>query len=193
MEEKSIKGTRTEQNLLKAFAGESQAARRYEMFAKIASAEGYEQIAAIFRETADHEKIHAKTFFEYLEGGMVEITAAYPAGKLGTTAENLVEAAEGENEEWSHLYPEFAKVAEEEGFRRIATAFKLVASVEAHHEARYLKLLERVKEGKVFERPEKTKWFCKKCGYIYEGEKALKNCPACRHPQAWFEVLAENY
>ncbi len=193
MEEKSIKGTRTEQNLLKAFAGESQAARRYEMYAKVASEEGYEQIAAIFRETADHEKMHAKTFYEFLEGGMVEITAAYPAGKIGTTAENLKGAAAGENEEWTALYPEFARIAEEEGFRRVATTFKLVAAVEEHHEARYLKLLKRVKEGKVFERPDKVKWFCRKCGYIYEGEKALKNCPACRHPQAWFEEMAENF
>ncbi len=193
MEEKSIKGTKTEQNLLKAFAGESQAARRYEMFAKIASADGYEQIASIFMETADHEKRHAKTFFEFLEGGMLEITAAYPAGKLGTTAENLKASAEGENEEWTHLYPEFARIAEEEGFRRIATSFKLVASVEAEHEKRYLKLLKRVLDGTVYERPQKTKWFCKKCGYVYEGEKALKNCPACRHPQKWFEEMAENY
>ena len=193
MEEKSIKGTLTEQNLLKSFAGESQAARRYELFAKIAGAEGYEQIAAIFRATADQEKMHAKSFFEFFEGGMVEITAAYPAGKLGTTAENLQAAAEGENEEWTHLYPEFARIAEEEGFRRIATTFKLIASVEANHEKRYLKLLKRVMDGTVFERPDDTKWYCIKCGYIYEGKKALKNCPACRHPQAWFEELAENY
>ncbi len=193
MIDKSIKGTLTEQNLLKAFAGESQAARRYEMYAKVASEEGYEQIAHIFRQTADHERIHAKTFYEYLEGGKVEITAAYPAGKVGTTAENLMSAAKGENEEWVELYPEFARVAEEEGFKRVATSFKLVAQVEKHHEDRYLKLLDRVKEGTVFERPEKTKWFCIKCGYVHEGEKALKNCPACRHPQAWFEELAENY
>jgi len=147
MSEIEIKGTETEKNLLKAFAGESQAARRYEMYARIASEEGYEQIAHIFRQTADHEKIHAKTFYEYLVGGKVEITAAYPAGKVGTTAENLVSAAAGENEEWAELYPEFARVAEEEGFKRVATSFKLVAQVEKHHEARYLKLLERVKEG----------------------------------------------
>ncbi len=193
MSEKQVKGTKTEQNLLKAFAGESQAARRYEMYANVASEEGYEQIANIFRQTADHEKIHAKTFYEYLEGGKVEITAAYPAGKVGTTLDNLLSAANGENEEWSELYPEFARVAEEEGFKRIATSFKLVAQVEQHHEARYLKLRERVKEGSVFHRPEKTRWFCIKCGYIHEGEKALKHCPACRYPQAWFEELAENY
>ena len=191
--EKSIKGTQTELNLLKSFAGESQAARRYEMFAKIAKNEGYEQIAAIFEETANQEKIHAKTFFEYLEGGMVEITAAYPAGVLATTAENLHAAAEGENEEWTHLYPEFARIAEEEGFKRIATSFKLIAEVEAMHEKRYLKLLDKVQKGQVFEREEKTKWYCRKCGYVHEGAKALKNCPACRHPQAYFEEFKENY
>ncbi len=193
MTEKSIKGTNTEQNLLKAFAGESQAARRYEMYAKAASEEGYEQIANIFRQTADHEKIHAKTFYEYLEGGKVEIKAAYPAGKVGTTVENLLSAANGENEEWAELYPEFARIAEEEGFKRVSVSFKLVAQVERHHEERYLKLLERVKAGTVFERPQKTQWFCIKCGYVHEGKKALKNCPACCHPQAWFEELSENY
>ena len=193
MTDKNVKGTKTEQNLLKAFAGESQAARRYEMYSKVASEEGYEQIAHIFRQTADHEKIHAKTFYEYLEGGKVEITAAYPAGKVGTTSENLLSAAEGEKEEWSELYPEFARVAEEEGFKRIATTFKLVAQVEQHHEERYLKLRQRVTEGTVFQRPKKTQWFCIKCGYVHEGEKALKACPACRHPQGWFEELAENY
>ncbi len=193
MKDQHVKGTKTEQNLLKAFAGESQAARRYEMYSKVASEEGYEQIAHIFRQTADHEKIHAKTFYEYLEGGKVEITAAYPAGKVGTTAENLLSAAKGEKEEWSELYPEFARVAEEEGFKRIATTFKLVAQVEQHHEERYLKLRQRVTEGTVFQRPQKTQWFCIKCGYVHEGEKALKACPACRHPQAWFEELAENY
>jgi rubrerythrin len=191
--DKSIKGTRTEQNLLKAFAGESQAARRYEMYAKIAKGEGYEQIAGYFLETADQEKMHAKSFYEHLEGGMVEITATYPAGVLATTAENLKKAADGENEEWTLLYPEFARIAEEEGFRRIATTFKLIAEVEKNHEERYRKLLKRVEEGTVFEREEKTKWYCRKCGYIYEGEKALKNCPACRHPQAYFEELKENY
>lgn len=193
MTEKSIKGSKTEQNLLKSFAGESQAARRYEMYSKVAEKEGYEQIAAIFRETADQEKMHAKTFYDYLEGGKVEITASYPAGKVGTTADNLLSAAKGENEEWSELYPEFAKVAEEEGFKRVATSFKLVAQAEKHHEDRYLKLLKRVKDGTVFERPQKIKWYCRKCGYIYEGEKALKACPTCRHPQAWFEELKENY
>jgi rubrerythrin len=189
----SIKGTLTEQNLLKAFAGESQATRRYEMYAKIAKEEGYEQIAGFFLETANQEKMHAKSFYEHLEGGMVEITATYPAGVLATTAENLEKAAAGENEEWSILYPEFARIAEEEGFRRIATTFKLVAEAEKNHEERYLKLLKRVKDGTVFERSNKVKWYCRKCGYIYEGEKALKNCPTCRHPQAYFEEWVENY
>jgi rubrerythrin len=191
--EKSIKGTRTEQNLLKAFAGESQACRRYEMYAKIAKEEGYEQISGIFLETANQEKMHAKSFYEFLEGGMVEITASYPAGTLATTAVNLGKAADGEHEEWELLYPEFARIAEEEGFKRIATTFKLVAEAEKTHETRYRKLLKRVTEGTVFERPEKTKWYCRKCGYIYEGEKALKNCPTCRHSQAYFEEFNENY
>ncbi len=191
--EKNIKGTQTEKNLLKSFAGESQATRRYEIFAKVARKEGYEQIAGIFEETADQEKTHAKVFFEYLEGGMVEITAAYPAGKIGTTEENLKQAADGENEEWQELYPEFAKVAEEEGFKQVANSFRMIAKVEEHHERRYRKLLERVKENKVFERPEKSKWMCRKCGFVYEGEKAIKTCPSCRHPQAYFEILAENY
>jgi rubrerythrin len=191
--EKSIKGTRTEQNLLKAFAGESQAARRYEMYAKIAKEEGYEQISGFFLETASQEKMHAKSFYEFLEGGMVEITASYPAGVLASTAENLQKAADGENEEWTLLYPEFARIAEEEGFKRIATTFKLIAEVEKNHEERYRKLHKRVAEGTVFEREEKTQWYCRKCGYIYEGEKALKNCPACRHPQAYFEEWNENY
>lgn len=191
--EKSIKGTKTEQNLLKAFAGESQACRRYEMYAKIAKQEGYEQVSGYFLETASQEKMHAKSFYEFLEGGAVEITATYPAGTLATTAENLRKAADGELEEWDLLYPEFARIAEEEGFKRVATTFKLVAEAEKTHETRYRKLLKRVQEGTVFERQEKTKWYCRKCGYIYEGEKALKNCPTCRHPQAYFEEFKENY
>jgi len=191
--EKSIKGTKTEQNLLKAFAGESQATRRYEMYAKVAKEEGYEQIAGYFQETADQERMHAKMFYSFLEGGMVEITATYPAGIIDTTAVNLKKAAAGENEEWEILYPEFARIAEEEGFKRVATIFKLIAEAEKNHEERYLKLLKRVEDGSVFERPEKTKWYCRKCGYIYEGEKALKNCPTCRHPQAYFEEFVENY
>jgi len=191
--EKSIKGTRTEQNLLKAFAGESQAKNRYTFFAKVAKEEGYEQISAFFLETAGHEEMHAKRFFEYLEGGMVEITAAYPAGRIGTTMENLKAAAEGENEEWTVLYPQFAQIAEEEGFMKIATLFRSIAKVELEHEKRYLKLLKNIEEGKVFARDEKVKWVCRKCGFVYEGTKALANCPACAHPKAYFELHVENY
>lgn len=193
MEEKSIKGTLTEKNLLKAFAGESQAARRYEMYSKVAREEGYEQIAGYFMETADQERMHGKMFYSYLEGGMVEITASYPAGKVSSTQENLLHAAQGENEEWSLLYPEFARIAEEEGFKRVATTFRLIAAAEKNHEERYLKLMNRIQDNSVFQREEKIKWYCRKCGYIYEGEKALKNCPTCRHPQAYFEEWKENY
>jgi len=189
----SIKGTRTEKNLLKAFAGESQAKNRYEFFAKVAKKEGYEQIAEFFQETASQEQQHAKVFFKFLEGGPVEITATYPAGVIGTTTENLKAAAEGENEEWTELYPEFAKIAEEEGFKNIATSFKLIAKVEAEHEARYKKLLENIEQGKVFEREEKVRWVCRKCGYVHESKKALKNCPACNHPEAYFEIEKTNY
>lgn len=191
--EKSIKGTQTEKNLLKAFAGESQARNRYEFAAKVAKEEGYEQIAAIFAETATQEQQHAKRFFKFLEGGMVEITAAYPGGKIDTTKENLLAAAEGEHEEWSLLYPEFAKVAEAEGFIQVATAFKAIAMAEKGHEDRYRKLLENVMQDKVFQRGEKMFWYCRKCGYIHFGNKALKNCPACNHPEAYFELLATNY
>jgi len=189
----SIKGTRTEQNLLKAFAGESQAKNRYEFAAKVAKKEGYEQIAEFFQETAMQEQQHAKVFFKFLEGGMVEITASYPAGVIGTTAENLKAAAEGENEEWTDLYPEFAKVAEEEGFKKVATMFKLIAKVEAEHEARYRKLLENVEKGQVFEREEKVKWVCRKCGHVHESKKALRNCPICGHPEAYYELEQTNY
>jgi len=191
--EKSIKGTQTEKNLLKAFAGESQAKNRYTFFAKVAKEEGYEQISAFFLETASHEQMHAKRFFEFLEGGMVEISASYPAGKIGTTAENLKAAAEGENEEWTLLYPEFADIAQEEGFTKIATLFRSIAKVEAEHEKRYLKLLSNIETGRVFSREEKVKWVCRKCGFVYEGTKALANCPACAHPRAHFELFAENY
>lgn len=189
----SLKGTRTEQNLLKAFAGESQARNRYEFFASVAKKEGYEQIAAIFQKTASQEKEHAKRFFKFLEGGEVEITAAYPAGRIGTTAENLKAAAGGENEEWTKLYPEFAEIAKAEGFAEIAGAFKLIARVEAEHEKRYLKLLKNLEEGTVFAKPAKTKWACRNCGYTHEGEKAPDKCPACQHPQSYFEQAAENY
>lgn len=191
--EKSLKGTKTEQNLLKAFAGESQAKNRYEFAAKAAKKEGFEQIAGIFLETALQEQQHAKRFFNFLEGGMVEIKASYPAGKTATTRENLLAAAEGEHEEWSDLYPAFAKVAEEEGFKEIASAFKAIASAEKNHETRYRKLLENVTKGKVFEREEKVFWYCRKCGYIHFGTKPLKNCPSCLHPEAYFEIHAENY
>lgn len=191
--EKSIKGTKTEQNLLKAFAGESQARNRYEMFAKIAKKEGYEQIAAIFQETADQEKEHAKRFFRFLEGGMLEITAAYPAGKEGTTFENLKAAAAGENEEWTELYPEFAKIAEEEGFKAVATAFKMIAKVEKHHEERYVKLANNIEDLVVFKKDGKVMWKCRNCGYVYESEKALETCPACLHPKAYMELNCDNY
>ena len=189
----SIKGTRTEQNLLKSFAGESQARSRYTFFASVAKKEGYEQISGVFMETAEQEKEHAKKFFKYLEGGMVEITASYPAGIIGTTAENLKAAAEGENEEWADLYPEFAKIADEEGFPQIANTFRQVAKVEAEHEARYRTLLTRVEAGKVFERDEEIEWQCRNCGYVLKGKKAPMKCPACEHPQAYFEPKKNNY
>ena len=190
---KSIKGTQTEKNLLTSFAGESQARMRYTYFASTAKKEGYEQIAGVFMETAEQEKEHAKKFFKYLEGGMVEITASYPAGIISTTAENLKAAADGENEEWADLYPEFAQIAQEEGFPQIANTFRQIAKVEAEHEARYRKLLERVETGKVFERDEEIEWQCRNCGFIFTGKEAPEVCPACLHPQAYFEVKKENY
>jgi len=190
---KSLKGTKTEQNLLKAFAGESQAKNRYEFAAKVAKEEGYEQIAAIFNETALQEQQHAKRFFRFLEGGMVEITATYPAGKTDTTEMNLTAAAEGEHEEWSEIYPEFSRIAEMEGFTQIASAFKAIAAAEKGHEEKYRKLLGNVMQDKVFQRDEKVFWYCRKCGYIHFGTKALKNCPACLHPEAYFELLASNF
>lgn len=190
---KSLKGTQTEKNLLKSFAGESQARNRYEFFAGVAKKEGYEQIAAIFMETSNQEREHARRFFNFLEGGGCEITAMYPAGKVGTTAENLKAAAEGENEEWTALYPHFAEVAKQEGFNEIAVAYKLIAKVEAEHERRYLKLLQNISEDKVFMKDGKVWWKCLKCGYVYESEKALENCPACLHPKAYMQVREENY
>ncbi len=189
----SIKGTRTEKNLLKAFAGESQAKNRYTFFAKQAKKDGYEQIAEIFALTALQEESHAKVFFRFMEGGPVEITATYPAGMIGNTADNLVEAANGENEEWTEIYSEFAAIAEEEGFLQIATAFKLVAKIEAEHEARFLKLLRNVEDNRVFESEETEEWVCRKCGYVHTGKKALENCPVCKHPKAYFEKKATNY
>ena len=191
--EKSIKGTKTEQNLLKSFAGESQARNRYVYFSSVAKKEGFEQIAAVFAETAEQEKEHAKAFFKFLEGGMVEITASYPAGIIATTKENLAAAAEGENEEWTLLYPSFAEIAMAEGFPKIATAFKMIAKVEAEHEARYRTLLARVEAEKVFEREEEIEWQCRNCGFIHKGKKALENCPACNHPKAYFEPKKNNY
>lgn len=190
---KSITGTETEKNLLKAFAGESQARNRYEFFAKIAKKEGYEQIAAIFQETADQEKEHAKRFFKFLEGGMTEITATYPAGIIKTTVENLKSAAEGENEEWTDLYPKFAEIAKEEGFPEVAAAFKMIALVEKAHEERYLKLAKNIEEGTVFLKDGKVWWKCRNCGYVYEAEKALEMCPACQHPKAYMEQKDDNY
>ena len=190
---KSIKGTRTEENLLKSFAGESQARSRYTFFASVAKKEGYEQIAGVFMETAEHEKEHAKRFFKFLEGGEVTITAAYPAGKIGTTQENLLAAAMGEKEEWDVMYPEFAKVADEEGFPEIAAAFRMIATVEAEHEKRYLKLLSRLTDGNFFVRDGEIWWQCRNCGYVCKAKEAPKICPACQHPQAFFEPKKENY
>lgn len=190
---KSVKGTRTEQNLLKSFAGESQARTRYTFFASVAKKEGFEQISGVFLETAEQEKEHAKRFFKFLEGGPCEITATFPAGKIGTTLENLTEAAEGENEEWHDLYPAFAEVADEEGFPAIAAVWRFIASVEAEHERRYRVLLERVKEGKVFEREEEITWQCRNCGYLAKGKEAPELCPSCAHPKAFFEEMKTNY
>jgi rubrerythrin len=190
---KSVKGTKTEKNLLASFAGESQARNRYTYFASVAKKEGYEQIARIFTETADNEKEHAKRFFKFLEGGMVEITAMYPAGVIGTTAENLLAAANGENEEHTALYPEAAKIAEEEGFPEVAALFRNIAKVEAHHEERYRALLKTVQENSVFEKKEKVVWKCANCGFIAEGTKAPEKCPACEHPKSYFEILCESY
>ena len=189
----SLKGTKTEQNLLKSFAGESQARNRYDFFASAAKKEGYEQIAAIFIETSLQEKEHAKRFFKFLEGGMLEITAAFPAGIIGTTMDNLKAAAEGEHEEWTDLYPHFAEVAREEGFPEIAVAYKMIAKVEAEHERRYLKLLQNISEDKVFVKDGKIWWKCLNCGYVYESAKALENCPACLHPKAFMQMREENY
>ncbi len=190
---KTLKGTETEKNLLKSFAGESQARMRYDYFAKQAKKEGLVQISQIFAETALNEKEHAKRFFKFLEGGAVEITATYPAGKIGTTLENLKESAEGENEEWTELYPEFAKIASEEGFDEIADAFTNIAKVEKAHEERYKKLYKNLEEGKVFKSENKIIWKCQNCGYLHEGDSAPDLCPACLHPQAYFQIKETNY
>ncbi|MBN1632071.1 MAG: rubrerythrin family protein [Thermoleophilia bacterium] len=188
-----IKGSKTEQNLLKSFAGESQARNRYTFFASQARKEGFEQIAAIFEETAANEKEHAEVFFKYLKGGPVEITSTYPAGKIGKTAENLLAAAEGENEEWTQLYPTFAEVAKEEGFAKVAESFTEISEVEEQHELRYRKLLANVEAGRVFKREKTVKWHCRNCGYIHEGPEAPDLCPACQHAQAYYELWVEAY
>lgn len=188
-----FKGSKTEKNLLAAFAGESQARSRYNFFASVARKEGYEQIATIFEETADNEKEHAKLFFKHLKGGLVELKATYPAGVIASTAENLKEAAEGEKMEWGTIYPQFAEVAEQEGFTEVANTFRMVAKVEAYHERRYLKLLENIKQGKVFKKDKPIKWKCRNCGHVYEGNEAPEKCPVCSHPRSYFEVWCENY
>ena len=193
MSNKSVKGTRTEHNLLKSFAGEAQARNRYTYFAGVARKEGYRQIEAVFLETADQEKEHGKRFFKFLEGGDLEITAAFPAGVIGTTAENLKAAAAGEHCEADVLYPEFAKVADEEGFAEIATVYRNVSKAESEHERRYLKLLERVESGKFFERDEEIYWQCRNCGFVIKAKKAPVKCPACAHPQEFFEPMRHNY
>ena len=190
---KSVKGTRTEKNLLAAFAGESQARNRYTFFASVARKEGYEQIANIFTETAGNEKEHAEVFFKYLQGGDVEIVAAYPAGAVEDTKKNLEAAADGEKLEWSQIYVDMEKVAKEEGFSDIATSFKEIAEVEEFHEQRYRRLAANVAAGKVFKKKTIVKWHCTNCGYIHEGTEAPKVCPACKHAQAYYEPLAENY
>jgi len=188
-----LKGSRTEHNLLAAFAGESQARNRYTFFASAARKEGYRQIEAIFLETADNEKEHAKRFFNFLQGGDVTITAAYPAGPVGTTADNLAAGAAGEHLEWTELYVDAANIAREEGFPEIAAQFDSIAAVETRHERRYLKLLERVKGGTVFKRQQKVLWKCRNCGRVIEATEAPEKCPTCLHPQEYFEIYAENY
>ncbi len=190
---KSIKGTKTEQNLLKAFAGESQARNRYTYYASVAKKEGYEQISAFFLETAENEKEHAKVFYKYLEGGDLEITAAYPAGRISGTKDNLDHAAAGENLEWTTLYADFEKIARDEGFPEVAESFKQIAHVEKFHEARYRKLSSNIQDKTIFKKPSSTKWHCRNCGYVHEGPEAPQECPACKHPQAHYEELAENY
>ncbi len=189
----SLKGTRTEKNLLTAFAGESQARMRYTYFASQAKKDGYVQISAIFAETADQEKEHAKRFFKFLEGGEVEITGTFPAGVIGTTLENLKAAAAGEHEEWSHMYPEFAAIAREEGFDAIAMVFEMISVAEKQHEKRYNDLAANIEADTVFKKDASITWRCRNCGYLHEGTEAVEMCPACAHPQAHFEVLGENW
>lgn len=191
---KTVTGTETEKNLLKAFAGESQARNRYTYYASVAKKEGFEQISAIFTETADNEKEHAKRFFKFLESGeALEITAMYPAGIIGTTVENLKAAAAGENEEWTELYPAFADKAQEEGFPEIAACFRMIAKVEKEHENRYLKLAQNIENDEVFKKAEKIRWKCRNCGYVHEAESAPEKCPACIHPKSYFEIKETTY
>ena len=190
---KSIKGSKTEQNLLKAFAGESQARNRYTYFSSAARKEGFEQIADIFSETAENEKEHAKVFFKHLEGGDVEITAVYPAGSIKDTKSNLEAAAAGENMEWTILYADFSKVARDEGFPEVARSFEQISKVEKFHEARYRKLINNIMNSEVFKKKAAVQWHCINCGYVVESAEAPKECPACKHPQAFYEVLAENF
>ena len=190
---KSVKGTKTEKNLLAAFAGESQARNRYTYFASAARKEGFEQIANIFMETSENEKEHAKVFFKYLEGGDAEITASYPAGMINDTKSNLEGAAAGENMEWTALYADFSKTAKDEGFADVARSFEQIAKAERFHEARYRKLINNIVNGEVFKKKQTVKWHCINCGYVFEGPDAPKECPACKHPQAFYEQLAENY
>ena len=190
---KLLKGTQTEKNLLAAFAGESQARNRYTYASSVARKEGYEQIAAIFQDTADNEREHAQVFFKYLQGGMTEITATYPAGTIDTTAENLKHAAEGEHLEWGTLYPGFAETADKEGFPDVARSFRNISKVEAEHEKRYRKLLENVTTTTVFKKPKPVKWRCRNCGYVHEGPEAPQKCPACQHPQSYYELFVEPY
>jgi rubrerythrin len=190
---KSIKGTKTEKNLLAAFAGESQARNRYTYFASAARKEGLEQIANIFMETAENEKEHAKVFFKYLEGGDTQITATYPAGMINDTKANLQGAAAGENLEWTTLYADFAKTAKDEGFLDVVGSFEQIAKVERFHESRYRKLINNLTDKEVFKKKSAVKWHCINCGYVFEGAEAPKECPACKHPQAFYEVLAENF
>lgn len=188
-----LKGSKTEKNLLASFAGESQARNRYTYFASVARKAGFEQISAIFLETADNEKEHAKRFFKFLKGGDVEITASYPAGIIGDTAANLEASASGEHLEWTKLYPEAAKVAREEGFSKIADTFKEIAEVEERHEKRYRKLLRNITDGTVFKKDTVVEWKCRNCGYIHQSKEAPKECPACVHPQSFYELFCENY
>ncbi len=190
---KSVKGTQTEKNLLTSFAGESQARMRYTYFASVAKKEGYEQIAAIFTETADQEKEHAKRMFKWLEGGMVEITASYPAGIISNTLDNLKAAAAGEHEEWSLDYPHFAEVADKEGFPEIAMMYRAISVAEKGHEERYNAFVKNIEAGKVFEKDTEVTWQCRNCGYIHTGTEAPELCPACAHPKAHFEVKKENW